>query len=180
MISGSFTDADPWFLLFGAGPVLLVGAGWLFMAATLVFRGNDVDKPNRMAQFYGYSVCLLAIIFALFSTTSIIDTAFERANPLQSEERFGFGASLISFESYRATYRREQAMFDRTGTARPDTASEVTLRRQYEGLVTDRVGTVRYRTTKSFVMGVFCLVISALLFFLHWRWVRRLNEKAAA
>jgi len=95
MISGSFTDADPWFLLFGAGPVLLVGAGWLFMAATLVFRGNDVDKPNRMAQFYGYSVCLLAIIFALFSTTSIIDTAFERANPLQSEERFGFGASLI-------------------------------------------------------------------------------------
>lgn len=179
MISSSFTNTDPWLFLFGAGPLFLLGAGWLFMAATLVFRGDDVDKPNRMAQFYGYSVCLIAIILALVSTTSIIDAAFERANPLQSEER-GFGASLVSFESYKATYRREQAIFDRTGTARPDTASEVTLRRQYDGLVTDRVATTRYRTTKSFVMGTFFLVVSALLFFSHWRWVRRLGEKAVA
>jgi hypothetical protein len=67
------------------------------MAAILVFRGDDVDKPNRMAQFYGYSVCLIALIVALASATSMIDAAFDRANPLQSEG--GFGASLVSFES---------------------------------------------------------------------------------
>jgi hypothetical protein len=180
MNSAFITDAGPpwWFFLFGAGPVLLVGAAWLFLAATLVFRGNDVDKPNRMAQFYGYSVCLLAIVVALVSTTSIIDAAFDRANPLQAEG--GFGASLTSFESYKATYRREQAMFDRSGAARPDTASEATLRQQYEALVRDRVATTRYRTTKSFVTSTFFLLTAIALFFLHWRWVRHLSEKAAA
>jgi len=180
MVSGSLTGAGPpWeFLLFGAGPLLLLGAAWLFMAATLVFRGDDVDKPNRMAQFYGYSVCLIAIIVALVSATSIIDAVFDRANPLQSEG--GFGASLTSFESYKATYRREQAIFDRSGSARPDTVSDVTLRPQYDALVRDRLAAIRYRTTKSFVSGTFFLVISGLLFFFHWRGVRNLSEKAAA
>lgn len=167
-----------WFLLFGGGPFLLLGAAWLFMAAILVFRGNGVDKPNRMAQFYGYSVCLIALIVALTSATSLIDAAFDRANPLQSEG--GFGASLVSFESYQATYRREQAMFDRSGTARPDTASEATLRRQYDAMVRDRVATTRYRTTKTFVTSTLLLLIAGGLFWFHWRWVRRLDEKAAA
>ena len=173
-----FDAGAPWWtFFFGAGPVLLLGAAWLFMAATLVFRGNDVDKPNRMAQFYGYSVCLVSIIVALLSAVSIIDSAFERANPLQSE--FGFGASLVSFESYRATQRREQAMFERTGAARPDTMSEAALRRQYDALVTDRVATVRYRTAKSFVTGTFALLIATVLFVLHWRWVGRRDHRAA-
>ncbi len=180
MNAAFITDAGPpwWFLFFGAGPALLLAAAWLFLAATLVFRGNDVDKPNRMAQFYGYSVCLLAIIVALVSATSIIDATFDRANPLQAEG--GFGASLTSFESYKATYRREQAMFDRSGTARPDTVSEVSLRQQYDALVRDRIVATRYRTTKSFVTGTLFLLIALALFVIHWRWVRRLNEKAAA
>ena len=162
----------------GGGPLLLLGAAWLFMAAVLVFRGNDMDKPSRMAQFYGYSVCLIALIVALVSATSIIDAAFDRANPLQSEG--GFGASLVSFESYQATYRREQAMFDRNGTARRDTASEATQRRQYDAMVRDRLTTTRYRTTKSLVTGTLLLLLSGALFLFHWRWVRRLDEKAAA
>jgi hypothetical protein len=180
MNSAFLSDAGPpwWFFLFGAGPLLLLGAAWLFMAATLAFRGDDVDKPNRMAQFYGYSVCLIAILVALASATSIMDAAFDRANPLQSEG--GFGASLTSFDAYKATYKREQAMFDRGGAARPDTVSEATLRQQYDGLVRDRIVSTRFRTTKSFVTGTFFLLISGLLFVFHWRWVRRLTEKAAA
>ena len=178
MNSALITDGPPWWLfLMGGGPLLLLGAAWLFMAAVLVFRGNGVDKPNRMAQFYGYSVCLIALIVALVSATSILDAAFDRANPLQSED--GFGASLVSFESYQATYRREQAMFDRNGTARPDTVSEATQRRQYDAMVRDRLATTRYRTTKSLVTGTLLLLISGGLFLFHWRWVRRL-EKAAA
>jgi hypothetical protein len=131
-----------------------------------------------MAQFYGYSVCLIALIVALVSTTSLIDAVFDRANPLQSEG--GFGASLVSFEAYKSTYRREQAMFDRSGTARPDTVPEATLRQQYDATVRDRIATTRYRTTKSFVTGTFFLLVALGLFIFHWRWVRGLNHMAAA
>ena len=117
-----------------------------------------MDKPNRMAQFYGYSVCLIAIIVGLVTTTSLIDAVFDRANPLQSER--GFGASLTSFEAYRDTYRREQAMFDRNGIARADTSSEATLRERYDAAVRDRIATTRYRTTKSFVTGTFFLLVA--------------------
>ena len=179
MSSAFISDGPPWwFFLFGAGPILLVGAAWLFLAATLVFRGDDVDKPNRMAQFYGYSVCLIAIIVVLVSATSVIDAAFERANPLQGEG--GFAASLTSFESYRATYQREQRFFDRSGTAQPDTIAEPNLRQQYDALVRDRIAAVRHRTTKSMVTSTFLTLLAVVLFGVHWRWVRRLPDKAAA
>jgi hypothetical protein len=71
-------------------------------------------------------------------------------------------------------------MFDRSGTARPDTASETTQRRQYDAMVRDRLTTTRYRTTKSLATGALFLLLSGVLFLFHWRWVRRLDEKAAA
>lgn len=70
-----------WIRFIGATPLCLLGAAWFFMAATLVFRGDNVEKPNRMAQFYGYSVCLIAIIVGLFTVSSLIGTSFERAHP---------------------------------------------------------------------------------------------------
>jgi hypothetical protein len=71
-------------------------------------------------------------------------------------------------------------MFDRSGTARPDTVPEATLRQQYDATVRDRIATTRYRTTKSFVTGTFFLLVALGLFIFHWRWVRGLNHMAAA
>jgi hypothetical protein len=159
--------------LFGFIPFVLLGAAWLTIAAIFALKGDDVDKPNRMAHLYGYTVCLISLIVALISLSSIFNAAFDRANPLQSE--FGFGASLASFESYKATYRREQVMFDRGREAKPDTASDETLRARYDALARDRVAATRYRTSKSITIGSIFLVISLALFLAHWRWVRRIN-----
>jgi hypothetical protein len=133
-----------------------------------------VDKPNRVAQLYGYTVCLIALIVSLISVSSILGAAFERANPLQSE--VSFGAALTSFEAYRATYRREREVFDRSGSAQPDTVSEATLRRRYDAVVADRMASVRYRTAKTFTTSGALLLICLGLFVFHWRWVRRLNS----
>jgi len=151
-------------------PLLLIGAVWLAVAV-IVHKGEDVDRPNRMAHLYGYTVCLISLVIAL---------AFDRANPLQSESPFG--ASLTSFESYKATYRREQAVFDRAEGAKPDTLSDASLRTRYDALVRDRIASTRYRTGKSITIGLIFLVLSVVLFLTNWRWVRRLNgsQRAAA
>jgi membrane protein implicated in regulation of membrane protease activity len=47
-------------------------------------------------------------------------------------------------------------------------------------MVRDRLTTTRYRTTKSLATGALFLLLSGVLFLFHWRWVRRLDEKAAA
>jgi hypothetical protein len=175
-----FPDSGPpfWFFLLGAGPLLLLGAVWVFVGAILVMKGDDVDKPNRVAQLYGYTVCLIALIVSLVSLSSILGAVFERANPLQSEG--GFGTVLTSFESYKATYRREQQMFDRGGATRPDTASDVTLRQRYDALVANQISSTRYRTSKALTTSVMFLLIALGLFVAHWRWVRRINGTGQA
>jgi hypothetical protein len=168
-----------WFSLFGMLPVVLLCLVWLVVAGSFALKGDDVDKSGRMAQLYGYTVCLVALVVSLLTLSSIIGAVFERVNPLQSE--LGFGAALTSFDAYKATYRREQMMLGRGAgaAARPDTMSEPSLRQQYDVLVKDRVATVHYRTTKTLTTSAIFLLIALGLFFFHWRWLRRLNGDGA-
>ncbi len=166
------TEGPFWPALFWVLPIILLVGGWLAVAV-LANKGEEVDRPNRMAHLYGYTVCLISLIVGLMTVSSILNALFDRANPLQSESPFG--ASLSSFESYKATYRREQTMFDRGEAAKPDTLSESSLRTRYDALVRDRIDATRYRTGKSITIGLIFLVISLTLFVTHWRWLRRLN-----
>ena len=164
----------PSFLAMGI-PAFLLLAVWLTVAVMVSEKGEDVDKPNRMAHLYGYTVCLISLVVALISLSSGLNACFDRANPLQSESRFG--TSLTSFESYKATYRREQLGVDRS-EAKPDTMADASLRARYDALVQDRIAGTRYRTAKSLTSGIIFLLISIALFVTHWRWVRRLNGVA--
>jgi hypothetical protein len=146
---------------------------WYIAAATLAVRESSMDKPNRVPHLYGYTVCLITLLIALFSTASLIDKTFERANPLQGDGR-PFGVPLTSFEAYK-TQRTAFPSFTRDGDTKPDTASEETLKTRYESLVADRLTSVRYETSKAFVTQGIMLVLAVLLFRFHWRWVRRLN-----
>jgi len=157
--------------MFWVLPLLLIGAVWLAVAV-VVHKGEDVDRPNRMAHLYGYTVCLISLVIALITLASILNAVFDRMNPLQSDSPFG--ASYSSFESYKATYRRE-AVFDRGEGAKPDTLSEASLHTRYDALVRDRIAATRYRTSKSITIGLIFLTLAVVLFITHWRWVRRLN-----
>jgi hypothetical protein len=156
--------------------LILLVVLWFIIASAAALRGDSVDKPNRMPQMYGYTVCIIAVILILTTTSSLIDAAFDRAHPLHEEH--GFGASLNSFEAFKATYQRDRLVFDRTAAAQPDTASEETLRHRYDALVADQLATTVYRTTKTFVTSGLLLLIAIGLFVVHWRWLARLNTRA--
>ncbi|HEX4633145.1 MAG TPA: hypothetical protein VH163_04890 [Gemmatimonadales bacterium] len=136
-----------------------------------------MDKPNRVAQFYGYTVCLVALVIGLMSLSAILDNLFQRANPLQSD--LAFGVQLTSFEGYKASVVRE-SMFPRTPQSPPDTTSEATLRKRYDALVADRITATRYETSKALTTSCAFLIIAIVLFGTHWRWVRRVANTPAA
>jgi hypothetical protein len=152
--------------------LLLVVVLWFVLATAAALKGSGQAARHPVAQMYGYTVCLIAVILGLTSLSSILDAAFQRAYPLQNE--YGYGVSLKSFEAYKATYVRERA-FGPQGEVQPDTASEPTLRRRYDALVEERLDTTSYRTSKAFITSGFLLIVSALLFLLHWRWLRRVG-----
>jgi hypothetical protein len=167
------TGFSTWLTLLGTLPLLLVGALWFIVAAVFSLKGDNVDKPNRIAQLYGYTVCLLAVVIALVTFTSILSAVVERGHPLQNE--YSFGVTLTSFDAYKATYDRERSAFPRDTPAPQDTLSDATLHERYDALVADRITSTQYRTTKSLLTNGVLLVIALLLFAFHWRWVRRLN-----
>ena len=126
-------------------------------------------KPNRVPQIYGYTVCVIAVVTFLICASIVVNNAFDLANPLQA----GFGATLSSFEAYQADQR--PSVQAQGAQARVDTTSETTLRKRYEALRADHIARVRFQAWKAIVTSGLLLIISVVLFALHWRWMRRLG-----
>lgn len=157
--------------------LLLVVVLWFVLATVAALKGSGQSPRGSVPQMYGYTICLIAVIMGLTCLSSILDAAFQRTYPLQNE--YAYNASLKSFEAYMATYQRDR-MFGPQGEVQPDTASEATLRRRYDALVEERLDATTYRTTKAFITSGFLLVVSAALFLLHWRWVRRVEAPTSS
>lgn len=136
---------------------------------------------SRIAQIYGYAVCLIAVVTLLVAGARFVDATFDRANPLQSTDyRYGpYDAALTSFEAFRATYPRGGEMTMRptpVGAAgepgAPDTLTTDELRERYEALRAERTSRVRFGAMRSLVKNGFLILLAIALFATHWLWVR--------
>ena len=173
---------DPVFLLLAAIPFAVAIGLWVLLARSAFIQGDDVERPNRVAQLYGYAVCLIAIVVFIASMTSLVENAFTLANPLQSRESdFGMEPSVTSFESYRSTYDRERQMREPlTAAAVRDTVPEQVLRQRYEALRADRVARTRFQAQRSLTTSALSLLIAVGLFGVHWRWLRSRDNEVPA
>jgi len=139
-----------------------------------------VEKASKVPQVYGYTVCVIAVVTFLICATVIVNNVFDLANPIQAG--YGLESSVSSFEAYQATYQRDQRAAlgvgagAAAGEVRPDTLSEATLRTRYDAVRADRIGRVRFQSWKAITTGGLLLIISVVLFVLHWRWMRRLGS----
>jgi len=172
-------------------PVGFLGAlAWIVIAIVLALKGNDMERSDRVAQLYGYSVCLIAVVVALISISSLVDSFFKFSNPL-AERGYPYSvgnASLQSFEAYKATTELSN---DGTTTFQggrvagvpfpPKPAgsaptrgavSDTELRARYEALRADRLDNVRYEASRSMTGAIVLLLIAVGLFGFHWRWLR--------
>ena len=154
---------------------VLALATWILLAASRFVHGGAVERPERVAQLYGYTVCLIAIVMALTSILAIVDASFDRAAPELAETGdWGWQEpSVSSFEAYRATLDRAQQFRTGSDAPKPDTVPEVELRRRFDALRADRIERVRFKARRSLVTNTLTLVLAAGLFAWHWRWVRR-------
>jgi hypothetical protein len=166
------------FALFTLVPLSIVLLLWLLLARSTFLQGDDMERPSRVAQLYGYTVCLIAVVVFLISTNSMLENAFALSNPLQTREsEFGFEPSVSSFESYRATYDRERQM--RSGPDAPavrDSVPETVLRARYEVLRADRISRARFQAQRALATSTLSLILAIALFAIHWRWLRSRSE----
>ena len=173
---------SPDFGLFGSALVgIMLIAAWVILASSRFVQGGVVERPERVPQLYGYTVCLITLIWALVSATSIIGAALTLNAPLYRGDReFGpFEPSVSSFESFRTTYDMSRRMGGEP-RAQLDSVPEPELRRRFEALRADRLDRNTVEARRSLIVSALSLLIALVLFMLHWRWLRRLGGAVPA
>ena len=143
-------------------------------------------SSSRIAQAYGYAVCLIAVVTLLIGVGNIADAAIERANPLLADGRYSRAdGSLTSFEAYRASTGWGRTPPTRVGPdgqepAAADTLTTEQLRARYEALRADQLARVSFGTAQRLVKHGLLVLIALALFFGHWRWLRTRERGEAA
>ncbi len=147
-----------------------------------------MEQPSRIQQVYGYAVCLVTIVTFLIGATNFVNAAFARVSPLRAAEaRYGdMDGALSSFEAYQATAGRARVVQAGApvkgaegAASQADTMTTAEQRRRYEALRADRIDRMSFDSSVRLVEFGLLIVLSAGLFWWHWRWLHR-REAAPA
>ena len=172
-----FSGFGPFGLLASALIAVLLIAAWVILAGSRFVQGGIVERSDRVPQLYGYTLCLIGLLWALLSFVSIVRHVMTLTAPdLPAPNEFNYGeASVSSFEAFRVTYDRSRrfAAGGDPNAVKLDTVPEPELRRRYEALRADRVRQVQFRARAGITTSAVSLLIGVGLFVFHWRWLRR-------
>lgn len=153
-----------------------------------------MDRVNsRIAQAYGYAVCFITVIVMLIALKQVVDAAFDLSDPIRADGGgYGrMGRSITNFEIYKAEAKRQPGERSemiaqgspavrvdqppKAGVSRAaaDTLSDAELRRLYDAERETAIGNARFRATRSLVGNLLLILLAAVLFGIHWRWLRQ-------
>lgn len=149
---------------------------------------------NRISQAYGYAVCFITVIVMLIGIKQVVDAAFDLSDPIRANGGgYGMmGRSITNFELYKAEAKRQpdargtpngpdrpvQPASAGTSRAAADTLSDAELRHLYDAEREQVTGNVHFRATRSLVGNLLMIVLAAVLFGVHWRWLKQRDSAA--
>lgn len=154
-------------------------AAWVILASSRFIQGGVVERPERVPQLYGYTVCLIALCWAIISAVHIVESSLTLSSPAYPERDYGMDPSVTSFEAFRTTYDRvRRMMMPPDARASLDTLSDAELHRRYEAMRADRIDRTVVSARRSLIVSTLSLLAAIAVFVVHWRWLRRVTGQA--
>src|SRR5947208_3345587 len=172
-VFGVDTGFEPFGLMLSVVLAIVLVATWIILAGSRFIQGGVVERPERVPQLYGYTVCLVALLWGLNSVVALVDSSFALSAPAyHRQNEFGLEPSISSFEAFRLTYDRARrfSSADPSG-AKLDTVAEPVLRQRYETYRADRITATQVAARQALLMNAIYLLLAAGVFVFHWRWV---------
>lgn len=145
-----------------------------------------MDRINsRIAQVYGYAVCFITIVMMLISIKQLVDAAIDLSDPIRAESGgYGrMGRPLTNFELYKLEARQPSDTRAAPGPVAPrpaDTLSDAQLRRLFDAEREQAIGSARFRAIRTLIGNLLLITLAAVLFGIHWRWLRKRDALPAA
>src|SRR5215217_7148284 len=81
--------------------VVAIGGLWAVLGSNRFANHGSGSAPERVPQLYGYTVCLITLMWGLTSVISIADNALWLSAPDLKENQYGFEPSVSSYEAFR-------------------------------------------------------------------------------
>lgn len=140
-----------------------------------------MEKPHRMAQIYGYTVCLVAVITFIICISIIIPAIMDMSDPLHAGGIFVQAGtpSLASFDNYKMDILKSSKN-DEQKTGTNWIPEDKTLHSMFEAAKTDRINQANHSSIRSIVVNSLIILICIVLFTFHWIWMRRLTKTISA
>jgi hypothetical protein len=136
-----------------------------------------MEKPHRMAQIYGYIVCLVAVITFIICLANIIPSIIDLGDPLHSGSVFNAqnAPSLASFENYKMDILKSGSKEGQQNTQAyvPD---DKTIQAMYEAAKSDKIQTARHQSIRTIIVSSIIILVSIALFISHWMWMKKLMK----
>jgi hypothetical protein len=182
IVSFGFGVPGPFGFAFVALAAVVLIAGWVILAGSRLVQGGVVECPERVPQLYGYTACLIGLLWALSSIVALVESVQALAAPAyHRQNEYGLEPSISSFEAFRLTYDRARRFSaPDPSESKLDTVPEAELRRRYETYRADRIAATEVEARQALVIKSVSLLLAVGLFVFHWRWLRRRGTVPAA
>jgi hypothetical protein len=133
-------------------------------------------RSNRIQQIYGYLVCLIAIITLLIAVSSLIGAIFDLNRPTQADR--GMMMGYMTYDAFRSQQINEAKNAPRDTTATGATLpADSTIERRYKEAKAAQQSYDHWQAVKSIVTSSIMIIVALILFIIHWRWLRRLDDQ---
>ena len=126
-----------------------------------------MKTKSKMTQVYGYIVCIIAIITFLISLGGLIKSIIDSGDPLYKGGDTNHLSSFENFKMNALSSNQNEISFN------PDDA---TLRLMFEDSKKHKIKRVQHETKKSIIVNCILIVISVVLFIIHWRWMKKIDK----
>ncbi|MGE0076437.1 MAG: hypothetical protein AB7S48_01105 [Bacteroidales bacterium] len=134
-----------------------------------------MEKTHRVAQIYGYLVCLVAVITFLICTAQLVNSLIDLGDPIHAGWTPESAPSLASYENYKMDILKSTNKAGETTSAAyvPD---EQTLHVMYQAARDNKVQLEKHRAIRSIIINGLLVVICIVLFITHWLWMLKLSK----
>ncbi|MFH1050005.1 MAG: hypothetical protein V1779_03630 [bacterium] len=130
-----------------------------------------MKKSKIITNIYGYAVCLTAIIVFIICISQFIFAVMNLNDPIHSGWNSSDSPSLASFENYKADILESgNAKLQSSEKYVPDNR---TLHKMYKAAVKDKIALESHRAYRELYVSIILIIMSAILFLFHWRWMRK-------
>jgi hypothetical protein len=128
---------------------------------------------GRIAQIYGFTLCLVAVIAILLAIVNLVNAAFTYIDPLKVNQNRALGGYplLSSYEAFKSTYAA--AARNATGQEKVAMPNERDLRAEFDARRADAISAGRFDALRDIVGDAVVIVVAAFLFRFHWRWLQQ-------